>query len=114
LLTQIKARSAEQLSGGEIIRMKFRVTNAPTVIGLAALIGGIAGCSAMPSRGWGNPGPGAPPLVQRDCAIVTISSPTRYACNGKVYTSFDLEKQRLAWETAEGTELNVPKVPTKY
>jgi hypothetical protein len=53
-------------------------------------------------------------LVQRDCAIVTISSPTRYACDGKVYTSFDLEKQRLAWETSEGTELNVPKVPTKY
>ena len=52
--------------------------------------------------------------MQRDCAIVTISSPTRYACDGKVYTSFDLEKQRLAWETAEGTELNVPKVPTKY
>jgi hypothetical protein len=94
--------------------MKFRVTNLPTGIGLAALIGGIAGCSAMPSRGWGNPGPGAPPLVQRDCAIVTISSPTRYACDGKVYTSFDLEKQRLAWETTEGTELNVPKVPTKY
>jgi hypothetical protein len=30
-----------------------------------------------------------------DCAIVAISSPTRYACNGKVYTSFQLAKARL-------------------
>lgn len=94
--------------------MKYTVNDLSAGIGLAVLIGALAGCSAMPSRGWGNPGPGAPPLVQRDCAIVTISSPTRYACDGKVYTSFDLEKQRLAWETAEGTELSVPKVPTKY
>ena len=30
-----------------------------------------------------------------DCAIVAISSPTKYACNGKVYTSFQLAKLRL-------------------
>ena len=34
------------------------------------------------------------PHVQ-DCAIVAISSPTKYACNGKVYTSFQLAKLRL-------------------
>ena len=110
----MKARLVHRQSGGEIIRMKFRTAKTSAGIGLALVISGLAGCSAMPSRGWGNPGPGAPPLVQRDCAIVTISSPTRYACDGKVYTSFDLEKQRLAWETAEGTELSVPRVPTKY
>jgi len=94
--------------------MKFKTMGASSVLALGMLVGGLAGCSALPSRGWGNPGPGAPPLVQQDCAIVTISSPTRYACNGKVYTSFDLAKQRDAWETAQGTTLNVPKVPTKF
>jgi hypothetical protein len=94
--------------------MRFKATRRPMGLGLALLLSGLAGCSALPSRGWGNPGAGAPPLVQQDCAIVTISSPTRYACDGKVYTSFDLEKQRLAWETAEGTTSAAPRVPNKY
>jgi hypothetical protein len=29
-----------------------------------------------------------------DCAVVTIGSPSKYACDGKVYTSFDLYKLR--------------------
>ncbi len=33
-----------------------------------------------------------------NCAIVSISSPTRYACNGKVYTSFQLAKWRMGEE----------------
>ena len=33
-----------------------------------------------------------------DCAIVSISSPSRYACNGKVYTTFQLAKMRMAEE----------------
>jgi hypothetical protein len=33
-----------------------------------------------------------------DCAIVSISSPSRYACNGKVYTSFQLAKWRMSEE----------------
>ena len=32
-------------------------------------------------------GDNPPPLVQ-NCGIVSISSPTKYACNGKTYTSF--------------------------
>jgi len=36
----------------------------------------------------------AAPRVE-DCAIVGISSPTKYACNGKVYTSFQLAKLRM-------------------
>jgi hypothetical protein len=35
----------------------------------------------------------APPLVQ-DCGVVAISTPARYACNGKTYTSFQLTKMR--------------------
>jgi hypothetical protein len=34
-----------------------------------------------------------PPLVQ-DCGLVAISTPARYACNGKTYTSFQLTKIR--------------------
>ncbi|HVB17017.1 MAG TPA: hypothetical protein VNF04_10820 [Stellaceae bacterium] len=31
----------------------------------------------------------------QDCAIVAISSPTRYACpDGKVYTTFELSRAR--------------------
>lgn len=37
-----------------------------------------------------------PPWIRvQDCAIVAISSPTRYACpDGKVYTSFELSRAR--------------------
>ncbi len=30
-----------------------------------------------------------------DCAIVGISTPTKYACGGKVYTSYQLAKLRM-------------------
>ena len=38
-----------------------------------------------------------PPKVQ-DCAIVTISTPVKYACKGKVYTEFELQRLREKWE----------------
>ena len=93
--------------------MNFRRMRTAGALGLAMLVSGIAGCSLLPQKGWGQAPAGAPPLVQ-DCAIVGISSPTRYACNGKVYTSFDLEKQRLAWETAQNTQTHPANIPTKY
>ncbi len=34
-----------------------------------------------------------PPRVQ-DCGLVAISTPARFACNGKTYTSFQLAKIR--------------------
>jgi hypothetical protein len=34
-----------------------------------------------------------PPIVQ-NCGIVAIGSPTKYACDGKVYTSFELARLR--------------------
>ena len=42
-----------------------------------------------------------PPMVQ-NCGIVSIGSPTKYACDGKVYTSFDLLKLRQDWEKNHG------------
>jgi hypothetical protein len=65
----------------------------------------LAGCSSRTSSG-GFPPPGAamvngkpwpPPRVQ-DCTMIQSSSPTRYACNGKVYTTFDLNRMRMAYE----------------
>ncbi len=35
----------------------------------------------------------SPPLVQ-NCGVVAISTPARFACNGKTYTSFQLTKIR--------------------
>ncbi len=73
-------------------------------LGLAVAMIALAGCAEMPSFLGGGPPPqqmaGAdvpPPMVQ-NCGIVSIGSPTKYACDGKVYTSFDLLKLRLAWE----------------
>jgi hypothetical protein len=41
-----------------------------------------------------------PPNIRvQDCAIVAISSPSRFACDGKVYTSFELARARAARET---------------
>jgi len=63
----------------------------------------MTGCSSMQYfRGGTSPqrlaaGDNPPPMVQ-NCGIVSIGSPTKYACNGKTYTSFDLLKLRLAWE----------------
>lgn len=70
-------------------------------VAFAMLTVGLAGCSSMPtmySTAWGPDGDtGAPPLVQ-NCGIVGIGSPTKYACNGKVYTSFQLTKLRQQWQ----------------
>ena len=75
-------------------RRQRRVALASTVLAI-----GICGCSAMPSFGNGAASTQrasvSPPRVQ-DCGIVTIGSPTKYACNGKVYTSFELAKLRTS------------------
>jgi hypothetical protein len=65
----------------------------------------VSGCAWM-QPGGGHPQQVAsadvpPPMVQ-NCGIVSIGSPTKYACDGKVYTSFDLLKLRLAWEKEHG------------
>ncbi|MGO9453396.1 MAG: hypothetical protein ACLQDV_20465 [Candidatus Binataceae bacterium] len=73
----------------------------------AGIAGGIiavalAGCS---TSGGGNlPPPAAtavagakpvePPPDVHDCAVVSMGSPTKYVCNGKIYTTFELTKMR--------------------
>lgn len=48
----------------------------------------IGGCAAQQ----------APALRVQDCGIVAISSPPKYACNGKVYTAFQLTQMRAEQE----------------
>jgi hypothetical protein len=66
----------------------------------AAIIVSTAGCETLRNTltpAWTptqTAGRASVPRVE-DCAIVGISSPTRYACNGKVYTSFQLAKLRI-------------------
>lgn len=71
-------------------------------LGLAAAMLALAGCSAMapssPVTGTQQAAAAGPPPLVQNCGIVAISSPTRYVCNGKVYTSFQLAKLREDWE----------------
>jgi len=67
------------------------------------LVLGLCGCSAMPSFRSGDPAKQvskASPRVQ-DCGIVSIGSPTKYICDDKVYTSFELAKLRLGQDKAQ-------------
>lgn len=54
----------------------------------------FVGTSSMSAQSWRQNN--VPPWVRvQDCAIVAISSPSRYACpDGKVYTNFDLYRSR--------------------
>lgn len=94
--------------------MKFKVIRTLGGASLALLASGLAGCTALlPQSGWGPTPASAPPLVQ-NCLNIGSSTPARYACDGKVYSSFDLEKKRLAWETAQNTETHPANIPNHY
>ncbi len=77
-------------------------------LGLAAGMIATAGCAVMHSqRGIGSSNDqvaaaDVPPPQVQNCGIVSIGSPSKYACNGKVYTSFDLLKLRQDWEKNHG------------
>lgn len=71
----------------------------------AMLAIGACGCSALPpfSRASTQQASAkAPPPSVQECGIVGIGSPSKYACNGKVYTSFELAKLRQDWEKSHG------------
>jgi hypothetical protein len=83
--------------------MKREKTRCVSKMGLliaSAAMAAMAGCATVQSTvspAWTpsqTAGTTAAPRVE-DCAIVGISSPTKYACNGKVYTSFQLAKLRM-------------------
>lgn len=66
----------------------------------ALMVASVAGCETIQSTvspAWTPSQTAGTTQIPRveDCAIVGISSPTKYACNGKVYTSFQLAKLRM-------------------
>jgi len=69
----------------------------------AVMITACAGCAEVQSTispAWTptqTAGTARVPRVE-DCAIVGISSPSKFACGGKVYTSFQLAKLRMEEE----------------
>ena len=63
----------------------------------AVMIASANGCSTSARTPTQTAGTARAALVE-DCAIVAISSPARFACNGKVYTSFQLAKLRMEEE----------------
>ncbi len=68
-------------------------------LGLAAAMLALAGCSAMaPSTGTQQASAAGPPPLVQNCGLVGIGSPSKFACNGKVYTTFQLAKLREDWE----------------
>lgn len=62
-----------------------------------------ASAPADPPANGSDPAPAnriAPPPMVENCAVVTISTPAKYACNGKVYTAYELQHLREKWEAA--------------
>src|SRR5579864_9320082 len=84
----------------ELMRRTKRFCSWRLSLASAVVIASVAGCASVQSTvtpAWTptqTAGTAQIPRVE-DCAIVGISSPTKYACNGKVYTSFQLAKLRM-------------------
>jgi hypothetical protein len=47
--------------------------------------------------------PATPPPNILDCGIVSIGSPSKYACNGKVYTSRQITQMRADWSKQQSS-----------
>jgi hypothetical protein len=56
----------------------------------------LAGCAyqAIPGRSPGAIAQATPVPRVQNCAVLNTGTPSRFACNGKVYTSFQLAKIR--------------------
>ena len=88
---------------------KKRLYRGSTCSALLAAI--FAGCASM--GGSSAPAPSAAPSPQAaatpagpppdiaECGMVSSGSPTRYVCNGKTYTSFQLSKMRDDYNKAQ-------------
>jgi hypothetical protein len=53
-------------------------------------LSGLAGCAAYSPTSSGQ---GSIPLVQ-NCGVIQTGTPSRFACDGKIYTSYQLAKLR--------------------
>ena len=79
-----------------------RVSRFRTPALITLVLGTLAGCATVTSKPAAQQGPGAAaiqaaanpiPRVQ-DCGVLNTGTPSRFACDGKVYTSFQLAKLR--------------------
>jgi hypothetical protein len=67
------------------------------IVGVLAVVGG--GCSTSASAPPASPVTVSgkqltPPPDVHECALISSGSPSKYVCNGKTYTTFDLVKLR--------------------
>jgi hypothetical protein len=75
-------------------------------IGAGVIVLAMGGCYHSSTSGGNFPPPGAAmangqPIVPADmsnCTLISSSSPTKYECGGKQYTTFDLYRARKARE----------------
>jgi hypothetical protein len=75
-------------------------------IAAGVIVVALAGCSSSNSGGnfpppgaaMANGKPTGPPPNVADCTVVSVGSPQKYVCNGKQYTSFDLERMREEYQ----------------
>ena len=66
--------------------MKIKPCAQLALMGVAAMTAALAcGCASM------NPPSAGTPYVQ-NCGVLNTGTPSRFVCNGKVYTSFQLAK----------------------
>ena len=79
----------------KVRRWLIKLAAASTLLAL-----GLAGCSSG-SFEWPRTGAGTPPAVQ-NCGLVSIGSPSKFVCDGKVYTSFELTRLREDWAKTHG------------
>lgn len=103
-------------------RMKMQTNSRKQFMSLtfvaASFLLGESGCSVMQAIKPSEPTAvattsAAPPPFVQNCVVVTISSPTRYECDGKTYTSFELEKLRIDWEAKLQGQVTPLPIPTK-
>ena len=95
------------------MRLKTNSHLLSVVIAAGAMTVMLAGCAS--SKSGGNfPPPGAamangkptgPPPKVEDCAMTNSGSPTKYVCNGKSYTTFDLMKMRTDYEKQQQAQM---------
>jgi len=75
-------------------------------IAAGAIAVALAGCSSSNSGGnfpppgaaMANGKPTGPPPKVSDCTVVNQGSPNKFVCNGKTYTTFQLNKMRSDYE----------------
>ena len=82
-------------------RVKASLSALVIAAATAGFAAGCAGVSPMTIATPASTAAVATPQV-RECGIVSTSSPVKYACGGKVYTSFQLAKLREADEKKNG------------